>query len=139
MAISVLRLSGRRSTVRPSRSFRSQMIAHRRHKGGRRQHADPRDPDQTLGGVLIAYPFGELIVKPFDPTIDASPLLTHVLNEPPKAWSKTIALVRQYCRQIPRELASTLWYSDATLQHECTQLINERCPLRDQAPADAMQ
>src|SRR4029077_9332613 len=46
-------------------------IAHRRHKGGRRQHADPRDPDQTLGGVLIAYPFGELIVKPFDPTIDA--------------------------------------------------------------------
>jgi hypothetical protein len=50
-------------------------IAHRRHKGGRRQHADPRDPDQTLGGVLIAYPFGELIVKPFDPTIDASSVL----------------------------------------------------------------
>jgi len=68
-------------------------ISHRRHKGGRRQHPDPRDPDQSLGSVLIAYPFGEFIVKPFDPPIDASPLLTHVLNEPPKAWSKTIALV----------------------------------------------
>ena len=35
--------------------------------------------------------------------VDASPLLAHVLNERSKAWSKTIALIRQYCRQIPRE------------------------------------
>jgi hypothetical protein len=98
-------------------------VSHRRHKGGRRQHADPRDPDQSLGSVLIAYPFSEFIVKPFDPPIDASPLLTHVFNEPPKAWSKTIALVRQYLRQIPLELTSPLRHGDATLQHKRTQLI----------------
>jgi hypothetical protein len=62
---------------------------------------------------------------------DAPPLLTYVLNELSKPRSKTVALVRQYLRQIPRELASTLWYGDATLQHECTQLINKCCPLRD--------
>jgi hypothetical protein len=28
--------------------------------------------------------------------VDASPLLAHVLNEPPKPRSKTVALVRQY-------------------------------------------
>jgi hypothetical protein len=38
-----------------------------------------------------------------------------------------------------RVLASTLRHSDATLQQERTQLIDERCPLRNQAPAHAMQ
>src|SRR5207244_9816399 len=76
---------------------------------------------------------------PFDPLVDAWPLLADVLNEPPKSRSKTVALVRQYLRQIPLELASTLRHGDATLQHERTQLIDERCPLCNQASAHAMQ
>jgi hypothetical protein len=52
------------------------------------------------------HPFGEFIVIPFDPLVDASPLLAHVLSEPPKPRSKTVALIRQYLRQIPLELAS---------------------------------
>jgi len=113
-------------------------ISHRGHKGGRRQHADPRDPCQSFGSLLVVHPFGEFIVIPFDPLVDASPLLAHVLNESPKPRSKTVALVRQYLRQIPLELASLLRH-DATLQHERTQLIDERCPLCNQASAHAMQ
>jgi hypothetical protein len=76
------------------------------------------------------HPFGEFIVIPFDPLVDASPLLAHVLSAPPKPRSKTVAL--------PLELASPLRHSDATLQHERTQLIDERCPLYNQASAHAM-
>ena len=104
-------------------------ISHRGHKGGRRQHADPKDPRQSFGSLLVVYPFGEFIVIPFDPLVDASM---------PKPRSKTVALVRQYLRQIPLELASLLRH-DATLQHERTQLIDERCPLCNQASAHAMQ
>src|SRR6266403_136570 len=78
-------------------------ISHRRDKGSRRQHADPRDPNQSLGSVLMAHPFGEFVVVPFDPLVDAPPLLTHVLNEPSKPWSETVALVRRYLRQMPLE------------------------------------
>ena len=113
-------------------------ISHRGHKGGRRQHADPRDPCQSFGSLLVVHLFGEFIVIPFDPLVDASPLLAHVLSAPPKPRSKTVALVRQYLRQIPLELASPLRHSDATLQHERTQLIDERCPLCNQASAHAM-
>ena len=113
-------------------------ISHRGHKGGRRLHAGPRDPCQSFGSLLVVHPFGEFIVIPFDPLVDASPLLAHVLSAPPKPRSKTVALVRQYLRQIPLELASPLRHSDATLQHERTQLIDERCPLCNQASAHAM-
>jgi ATP-dependent Lon protease len=42
-------------------------ISHGRHKGGRRQHADPRDADQSLGSVLIAHlflPLRDIVVFP---------------------------------------------------------------------------
>ena len=60
-------------------------------------------------------------------------------GKPPALLVHGTGFVADVWDEVARELASTLWYSDATLQHECTQLINERCPLRDQAPADAMQ
>src|SRR5262245_62590360 len=49
--------------------------------------------------LLVVHLFGEFIVIPFDPLVDASPLLAHVFSEPPKPRSKTVALVRQYLRQ----------------------------------------
>jgi len=82
----------------------------------------------SLGSLVgIGAAPGDDIVHPFGD-----------LNEPPKPRSKTVALVRQYLRQIPLELASLLRH-DATLQHERTQLIDERCPLCNQASAHAMQ
>jgi hypothetical protein len=55
-------------------------ISHRGHKGGRRQHADPKDPRQSFGSLLVVYPFGEFIVIPFDPLVDASPLLASSMS-----------------------------------------------------------
>jgi hypothetical protein len=109
-------------------------ISHRGHKGGRRQHANPRDPSQSLGSVLVAHPLREFIVKRFYP-----PLRTHVLNEPPKPRPKTVAFVRQKVWKMPLELASPLRHSDTTLQHQRAQLIDERCALRNQATTHAMQ
>jgi len=55
-------------------------ISHRGHKGGRRQHVDPKDPRQSFGSLLVVYPFGEFIVIPFDPLVDASPLLASSMS-----------------------------------------------------------
>jgi hypothetical protein len=55
-------------------------ISHRGHKGGRRLHVGPRDPCQSSGSLLVVHPFGEFIVIPFDPLVDASPLLASSMS-----------------------------------------------------------
>lgn len=91
-------------------------ISHRRHKGGRRQCADPGDTGQSLGVALMAHSFGEFAVIPFDPLVDAPPLLAHVLKEPPKPRLKTVVFIRQDPWKMPLELVSPLRNGDATLK-----------------------
>ena len=110
--------AGPNLTKPPSRDHKERLsFSHRCHKGGRGQHANPRDPGQSLGSVLVTHPLCELIVKRFDPLVDAPLLRTHVFNEPPKPRSKTVAFVRQNLLEDAGTTPSPLRYSDATLQH----------------------